>query len=306
MVELNLVLGCILNLANGNSSFNPSKVDASRTVPARQDLTFQIGYLEDSMHPMPFPDKGMYKSLAESLASDLTNLQRNFPSEELLKKYPDLPTPSTERKYADAVNHALASHLFLEQGYRLDYEFRLLLSEANSKVALMEGESLDPDEFGFLVEIVLRDGHGRKHLFQDVGSGIGYLLPVLCAVYDKRQGSESTCFIQQPELHIHPALQAAMGDVFIEACDEDHQILVETHSEHMLLRILKRIRQTHLQVAIAPELKIQADDVCVLYFDPSADGTTTVKRLRITEDGEFMDRWPRGFFGERDLELLDE
>jgi predicted ATPase len=46
--------------------------------------------------------------------------------------------------------------------------------------------------------------------------------------------------------------------------------------------------------------------VCVLYFDPSPDGTTSVKRLRITEDGEFMDRWPRGFFAERDQELLDE
>jgi predicted ATPase len=82
--------------------------------------------------------------------------------------------------------------------------------------------------------------------------------------------------------------------------------LIETHSEHLLLRILKRVRQTHLKVAIAQELKINAEDVCVLYFDPSPDGTTAVKRLRITEDGEFMDRWPRGFFGERDQELLDE
>ena len=97
-----------------------------------------------------------------------------------------------------------------------------------------------------------------------------------------------------------------MGDVFIEANALGKQILIETHSEHLLLRILKRIRQTHLQVDIAQELKIRAEDVCVLYFDPSPDGTTTVKRLRITEDGEFMDRWPRGFFGERDQELLDE
>jgi predicted ATPase len=164
---------------------------------------------------------------------------------------------------------------------------------------------LDPSEFGFIVEIYLRDGKGRKHLFEDVGSGIGYLLPVLCAVYEQ-SGFESTCFIQQPELHIHPALQSAMGDVFIEGSGDNRQILIETHSEHLLLRIIKRIRQTHLQAAIAPELKIEADDVCVLYFDPSPDGTTTVKRLRTTEDGDFMDRWPRGFFGERDQELLDE
>ena len=82
--------------------------------------------------------------------------------------------------------------------------------------------------------------------------------------------------------------------------------MVETHSEHLLLRVLKRIRQTHLHINIAPELKIEADDVCVLYFNPLPDGTTAVKRLRITEDGEFMDRWPRGFFAERDQELFDE
>ena len=101
-------------------------------------------------------------------------------------------------------------------------------------------------------------------------------------------------------------MQAALGDAFIESSGPVKQIFVETHSEHLLLRLLKRIRQTHLDVAIAPELRLHADDLCVLYFDPSIDGTTKVKRLRITEDGEFMDRWPRGFFGERDLELFDE
>jgi len=151
----------------------------------------------------------------------------------------------------------------------------------------------------------LSDSKNRKHLFGDVGSSIGYALPVLCAAFESNAFS-STCFIQQLELHIHPALQAVMGDVFIDASNADKQILIETHSEHLLLRILKRICQTHLQASITPELQSNADDVCVLYFNPSPDGTTTVKRLRITEDGEFMDRWPRGFFGERDQELLDE
>jgi hypothetical protein len=305
IVELNLLLGFILGTATGNSDFQPSKVDASRMVPTRQDLTFQIGDLDDAMQTAQTSGRQLYKTLAASLASELTNVQRIFPNPDMVKKYPNLPSPGRHRKYADAVNHALANHLFLEQGYRLDYDFRLLMSEANSKAGLIEGMSLDPSEFGFLVELHLRDGSGRRHLFQDVGSGIGYLLPVLCAVYE-HSVYNSACFIQQPELHIHPALQAAMGDVFIESSQEGLQVLIETHSEHLLLRILKRIRQTHLQAAIAPELKINADDVCVLYFDPSPDGTTTVKRLRITEDGEFMDRWPRGFFGERDQELLDE
>lgn len=303
IAELSLLVGTALTVSQGNSNFRPMKVDASRMVPTREELTFQIGNLDDPLQTASPYGNNRYKSLAVSLASQLTNSQEVL-SSEALQKSPGLPTPATRRKYADAVNRALSDHLFMEHGYRLDYEFRLLMSKANSQAAI-DGYELDTSEFGFLVEIFLRDGKGRKHLFEDVGSGLGYLLPVLCAVFE-RSGWCSTCFIQQPELHIHPALQAAMGDVFIEGSEEDRQVLIETHSEHLLLRVLKRIRQTHLQANIAPELKINADDVCVLYFDPSSDGTTTVKRLRITEDGEFMDRWPRGFFAERDQELLDE
>lgn len=301
IAELSLLVGTALTVSQGNSNFSPMKVDASRMVPTREELTFQIGNLDDLMQTASPDENKRYKSLAASLASELTNSQE-IP--EPVQKVPGLLTPATRRKYADAVNRALSDHLFIEHGYRLDYDFRLLMSKANSQAAI-DGYELDTSEFGFLVELFLRDGKGRKHLFEDVGSGLGYLLPVLCAVFE-RSGWCSTCFIQQPELHIHPALQAAMGDVFIEGSEEDRQVLIETHSEHLLLRILKRIRQTHLQVTIAPELKINANHVCVLYFDPSPDGTTTVKRLRITEDGEFMDRWPRGFFAERDQELLDE
>jgi predicted ATPase len=301
--ELNLLLDCILSTANGNSRLKPINVEASRTIPTRQDLTFQIGDLDDPMQTALPLKYNRYQSLAVSLAGQLTNSQEIIFSEALQKSH-GFPEPAKKRKFADAVNRALTDHLFIEHGYRLDYDFRLLMSKANSQAAI-DGYELDTSEFGFLVELFLRDSKGRKHLFEDVGSGIGYLLPVLCAVFERSDWC-STCFIQQPELHIHPALQAAMGDVFIEGSEENRQVLIETHSEHLLLRILKRIRQTHLQASIAPELRINADDVCVLYFDPLPDGTTSVKRLRITEDGEFMDRWPNGFFAERDQELLDE
>lgn len=293
ITELNLLLACILRMANGNSDFRPMNVKASRSVPTRQELTFQFGDLDDEMLPSLPAHSKTYRALADSFACfHLTKQQ--------VHGYP----PEYMRRFADQVNHALANHLFIEQGYRIDFDFRVLLSKENS-VAAMDGTELNPGQFGFLVELFLRDGSGRRHQFQDVGSGIGYVLPVLCAVYENGP-TISTCFIQQPELHIHPALQAAMGDVLIESSAIGPQLIVETHSEHLLLRILKRIRQTHLQASVAPELEVKADDVSVLYFDPSPDGTTSVKRLRISEDGEFMDRWPRGFFAERDQELFDE
>ena len=155
----------------------------------------------------------------------------------------------------------------------------------------------------------LSDAQGRRQEFTQVGSGLGYVLPVLAALCDAHQ---VLILIQQPELHLHPALQAAMGDVFVEASQRSKpstgcapRFVIETHSEHLLLRVLKRLRQTGKGVSVN-DLRVGPDDVSILYFDPKPNGTTTVKELRLSADGEFFDRWPRGFFTERYEELFDE
>jgi hypothetical protein len=299
-------------LSSIEPDFDLNVVAASRTVPEAKDLFFILDphyhkyYRETRAEIFGGPDflaqhvttgNGIYMNLALSSLPYLVDEEE----EDYDPEASDL---------INRVNQALSDHLFLDHGYQIDCEYRTLLSIEDSKIVHKAISSrgtanLAPSNTtSYFVNIFLRDNQNRRHLFEDVGSGIGYVLPVLCAIFDHI--GASIHFIQQPELHLHPALQAALGDVFIEARKNNSTIVIETHSEHLLLRILKRIRQTHLQVDIAQELKIKAKDVCVLYFDPSPDGTTTVKRLRITEDGEFMDRWPRGFFGERDQELLDE
>ena len=82
------------------------------------------------------------------------------------------------------------------------------------------------------------------------------------------------------------------------------QCLIETHSEHLILRILRRIRQT-TDADELPEYipRVTADDVSVLWVDNLGDGTT-FQRLQIDERGEFIDRWPQGFFSERAEELF--
>ncbi|MBL0354001.1 MAG: DUF3696 domain-containing protein [Dechloromonas sp.] len=98
-----------------------------------------------------------------------------------------------------------------------------------------------------------------------------------------------------------------MGDVLIDASRQKYsKLIVETHSEHLLLRVLKRVRQSSAGTQIPEQLRIASDEVTVLYFNPLPDGTSEVKNLRVSRDGDFMDRWPRGFFEERDRELFDE
>ena len=155
-------------------------------------------------------------------------------------------------------------------------------------------------------EIVLYDKSSRTEVtLQDVGVGISQVLPVILNAFGEHN---RLIAIEQPEIHIHPALQADLGDVFIESAlgENKNTFLLETHSEHLILRILRRIRETTRakmdswpeQLREACPDGIKPEDVAVLYVEPGEDGAK-VRELRIDEQGRFIDEWPNGFFEER-------
>ena len=135
---------------------------------------------------------------------------------------------------------------------------------------------------------------------EDVGVGISQVIPVLLAA------NSSRVYIQQPELHLHPRLQAQLADVFVEQVSRAPIFVIETHSEHFLLRLLRRIRETYRSDITHTLFSLKAEDVVVLYVDKTKEGTSNIVQLRLSEEGEFIDRWPNGFFTERDGELFDE
>ena len=132
----------------------------------------------------------------------------------------------------------------------------------------------------------------------DIGVGISQVLPVLVGTL--YQGCR--CFaVEQPELHVHPAVQCELGDVFISQSQQDpeRRFLLETHSEHLVLRILRRIREQ----AQADAPTVSAGEVAVYCFQESDSGTE-ISEMRISKEGEFQDPWPGGFFPERFRELF--
>src|SRR5205085_5722076 len=98
-------------------------------------------------------------------------------------------------------------------------------------------------------EIALRDFEkGIIVAPSDVGVGISQMIPVIVGCLRSQHGILA---IEQPELHVHPAIQVGLGDLFIQAVQArenrvgaDKTLLIETHSEHIMLRLLRRIRET--------------------------------------------------------------
>ncbi|WP_174208634.1 AAA family ATPase [Shewanella halifaxensis] len=133
----------------------------------------------------------------------------------------------------------------------------------------------------------------------DIGVGVSQLLPLVVAVYSRDKGIIGC---EQPELHVHPRVQVAIGDLLTQA-GTNAGFLIETHSEHLVLRMLKRIRQTtagELPDGIAP---VTTEDISIVYLEPSEDGVLA-RKFGVTGDGDFDEDWPGGFFDERDEELF--
>ena len=101
---------------------------------------------------------------------------------------------------------------------------------------------------------------------------------------------------------MHPRIRVAIADLLTQNIGKVNY-LIETHSEHLILRLLKRIRQ-HTDKELPEGLNfIQKSDVAILYFEPTENGVIAHK-IGIDEDGEFTGNWPHGFFSERRHELM--
>ena len=134
-----------------------------------------------------------------------------------------------------------------------------------------------------------------------VGVGISQVLPVVVAALDPARPGITG--IEQPELHVHPKIQVELGDLFAQGVDDGRVFLIETHSEHLMLRLLRRIEETHSGELPQGKPALYPDQVSVVFVE-RVDGEVRATPLRIDETGEFIDRWPQGFFDERDDELF--
>lgn len=214
----------------------------------------------------------------------------------------------------EEINRWLGDKRWMQTPYRLVVKESIASEEVESLVRevierVAEEEVEDPDALAReltaklvqgakakLRSLVLVDQRNDTPVsHRDVGIGVSQVLPVLVNAYGARG---ELVVIEQPELHLHPRLQAELGDVFIKGARADvgNVFLLETHSEHLLLRLMRRMRET-ADETVEPALALRPEDVQVLYVDP--DGPQSIVReLPLNARGELVRAWPGGFFEE--------
>ena len=187
--------------------------------------------------------------------------------------------------------------------------------------SLTHKEKISYDDFvkdilGITVDVPMESGmkslrikNSNGHFnIADVGYGYSQVLPVITKLwhtaymtsnqkdyffrYKFRESVKTTILMEQPELHLHPAMQAKIADTLIKTIDETREanqcaiLVVETHSQALINRIGRRIR----------EGKLGVDDVNILLFQKDDNmQNSIIKQISYTNEGQLRD-WPYGFF----------
>ncbi len=133
--------------------------------------------------------------------------------------------------------------------------------------------------------VMTRQG-GTEVLLTDVGFGISQVLPVVTLLLYVPEGS--TVILEQPEIHLHPLAQAHLADLIIYAVKRRRvQVILESHSEHLLLRLQRRLAEAEV---------IRQEDVR-LYFCDAPNGVSRIEPLKLDLYGSILN-WPKNFMGD--------
>jgi predicted ATPase len=300
----------------GESSFSLTRKNEKNEYElAAQAPGFDLKRVQGRVWPLPapikcygFPDQvrayyqnaGFLSDLELALESQLKQIYYLGP----LRAYP-------ERSYSwaggqpgdmgrsgeqaiDAILAARDRGLMISPGYRMKkVSLEAYVAKWLKEIGLIASFSVSPvseDSQIYQVKVTRVEG-GPEVLITDVGFGVSQILPVIVLCFYVPEGS--TIVLEQPEIHLHPAVQAGLADVLIDATRRNKvQLIIESHSEHFLRRIQLRIAEDG----------INPSEVS-MYFAQNQKGGSTLKKLDIDLFGD-IHNWPQDFFGDMIGELV--
>lgn len=220
-----------------------------------------------------------------------------------------------DARLCDEVSDWLSGNDKLEAGYQLERKnYKELDLSDPLVVQLLTGRAFDeadnesqlrvadlPTQTRIVIVPVGSTTELRPH---DVGIGISQVVPVLVTAL---AGHRRLLAIEQPELHLHPKLQAELADLFVASAkgNQQHIFLLETHSELLPLRLMRRIRESAIEEQSKEKASLLPQDVAIYYIEVH-DGATIATQLELGDQGQLLDPWPEGFFEEGFRERFSE
>ena len=197
---------------------------------------------------------------------------------------PSRPTPDPEGDYVPTY---LASLYF--QNKKIWTSLKDRLESFGQDAGLFDEISIKPlgkrDVEPFQVQVRKFGGglKGPRRNLVDVGYGVSQVLPVIAELL--RQDAPPLFLLQQPEVHLHPSAQAALGSLFCRVASRGRQLIVETHSDHLLDRVRMDVRDSRT--------KLKPDDVSILFFQ-RGNLDIHIHSIRFDEEGNVLGA-PEGY-----------
>ena len=272
-----------------------------KTLVGRQFLPHAIVFEDDGdAHLHPVPLSPIFLNPIGELETEIEeNLQYLGPLRERPRRaYLHSGNPMTE--IGDSGEYA-AQVLWLNKDDMIDY--LPVIGDEHRNVTLMEAVNdafvrlgvLQPvnvssaRSIAYQVLFGLRRTDGdRAVTIADVGFGLSQLLPIV--MLGLRSSNASLLMFEQPEIHLHPRLQGRLADFFLTLAEQGRRIIVETHSDHFINRLRRRIAEDQTDT-----LK---DKVNILFVNPPHEGQgAKIDPLRVDRYG-VVENWPADFLPE--------
>ena len=140
------------------------------------------------------------------------------------------------------------------------------------------GRTDDATPFQIQIRKFGRKLKGNRRNLIDVGYGVSQTLPIITELL--RSDAPSVFLLQQPEVHLHPSAQAALGSLFCSIAGPDRQLVVETHSDYIIDRVRMDVRDK--------KTDLKPEDVSILYFE-RGESDVKIHSVRLDEQGNVLD-----------------
>lgn len=174
-----------------------------------------------------------------------------------------------------------------ENAPELLYRYQENLGKVNKWIDRFEfGEGIkvsDTDGGVYRIELLGTDNAPSANI-ADVGSGVSQILPLIIEGYLGRPGG--TIVAEQPEIHLNPKQETILAELFTELVNEGKQMIIESHSEHLLLSLRR----------LVAEGKADAEDISIYYVE-QPEASSKIREISLLDNGHIPpEEWPEGFF----------